>query len=133
QDFFSEDLWARMNSNWRECLENLTPQELSRFLSKGKLGQKEVWPLSLLAFRATCHSLRIPQAPITSTKPFEEYINKQTKDTGQEKIKNDKIFEKKDKVSSNGIIANEANENHTLNSIQQLDISWGDAASELSA
>lgn len=35
QDFFTEDLWARLNPRWITVLDELTPDELANFVAHG--------------------------------------------------------------------------------------------------
>ncbi|XP_001603138.1 protein RRNAD1 [Nasonia vitripennis] len=49
-DFFEDDLWQKLPSVWRSFLDQLSPDELGRWIL-GESENKKVWPLSLLALR----------------------------------------------------------------------------------
>ncbi|KAG7156602.1 RRNAD1-like 1 [Homarus americanus] len=81
-DFFTEDLWSRLNPEWATVLDTLTPCELADFLSRdGALKQKTVWPLSLVALRATAFTYTLPRRSVSSTDPFTDYLNQQLQKT----------------------------------------------------
>ncbi|KAG7271638.1 hypothetical protein CRUP_033962 [Coryphaenoides rupestris] len=55
-EFFTEELWEKLPASWREALCGLSfPQHC------GHYRYPSVWPLSLLAFRATAHALSFPR------------------------------------------------------------------------
>lgn len=63
-EFFTEDLWLTLPSNWQPVLQDLTyPQVADLLLDSSHQDRRypAVWPLSLLAFRATAHALAFPR------------------------------------------------------------------------
>ncbi|XP_039606891.1 protein RRNAD1 isoform X1 [Polypterus senegalus] len=67
-EFFSERLWEKLPLSWQEALGDLSSSQLADFLdglSRG--GGRSVWPLSLLAFRATAQALSFPRIPHMET------------------------------------------------------------------
>lgn len=62
QEFFSDDLWGRLPRGWQAALGELSPPEVAALLlRRGR--PEELWPLSLLAFRAAAHALPFPRRP----------------------------------------------------------------------
>ncbi|MBN3304375.1 RRNAD protein, partial [Amia calva] len=65
QEFFTEGLWETLPPGWQEALSDLSPPQIADLLldSAPKNGRSyaSVWPLSLLAFRATAHALAFPR------------------------------------------------------------------------
>ncbi|XP_058016103.1 methyltransferase-like protein 25B isoform X2 [Ahaetulla prasina] len=67
QEFFSDDLWGRLPRGWQAALGELSPPEVAALLlRKGRPG--ELWPLSLLAFRAAAHALPFPRRPAAAAR-----------------------------------------------------------------
>lgn len=65
-EFFSEDLWETLPSRWQQALSDLSPPQIADLLlDRGNVNRSypSVWPLSLMAFRATAHSLSFPRMP----------------------------------------------------------------------
>ncbi|KAM8920799.1 methyltransferase-like protein 25B isoform 2-T2 [Pelodytes ibericus] len=62
-EFFSDNLWETLPVSWRPALSDLTsPQLADQLLSNRKdVCYRSVWPLSLLALKATAHSLAFPR------------------------------------------------------------------------
>uniref|UniRef100_A0A3P8RWW8 Methyltransferase like 25B n=1 Tax=Amphiprion percula TaxID=161767 RepID=A0A3P8RWW8_AMPPE len=63
-EFFTEDLWHTLPSSWQAVLQELSyPQIADLFLDATNEDRRypSVWPLSLLAFRATAHALAFPR------------------------------------------------------------------------
>ncbi|XP_075994420.1 methyltransferase-like protein 25B isoform X2 [Genypterus blacodes] len=63
-EFFSEDLWLRLPSRWQQVLGELSYSQIADLLLDSAQEERRypsVWPLSLLAFRATAHSLAFPR------------------------------------------------------------------------
>lgn len=63
-EFFTEDLWHTLPSSWQPVLQDLTyPQVADLLLDASHQDRRypSVWPLSLLAFRATAHALAFPR------------------------------------------------------------------------
>ncbi|XP_058016104.1 methyltransferase-like protein 25B isoform X3 [Ahaetulla prasina] len=66
-EFFSDDLWGRLPRGWQAALGELSPPEVAALLlRKGRPG--ELWPLSLLAFRAAAHALPFPRRPAAAAR-----------------------------------------------------------------
>ncbi|XP_008292096.1 methyltransferase-like protein 25B [Stegastes partitus] len=66
-EFFTEDLWHTLPSSWQAVLQDLSyPQIADLFLDATHEDRRypSVWPLSLLAFRATAHALAFPRESI---------------------------------------------------------------------
>uniref|UniRef100_A0A672FQP0 Methyltransferase domain-containing protein n=1 Tax=Salarias fasciatus TaxID=181472 RepID=A0A672FQP0_SALFA len=77
-EFFTEDLWSSLPSGWQHALQDLTyPQVADLLLDVAQENRRypSVWPLSLLAFRATAHGLAFPRRSRSSgsVKP-EEFL-----------------------------------------------------------
>ncbi|XP_041962338.1 protein RRNAD1 isoform X2 [Alosa sapidissima] len=65
-EFFSENLWESLPLSWQEPLNQLSPPQIADLLldkSVTNRGYPSVWPLSLLAFRASAHALAYPRVP----------------------------------------------------------------------
>ncbi|XP_041798711.1 protein RRNAD1 isoform X3 [Chelmon rostratus] len=63
-EFFTEDLWHTLPSTWLPVLQDLSYPQIADLLLDAKHGDRRypsVWPLSLLAFRATAHALAFPR------------------------------------------------------------------------
>lgn len=62
KEFFQEDHWTtRIPAAWREPLEALSFRDLAELLQRPAFSApSSVWPLSLLAFMASVHALRLP-------------------------------------------------------------------------
>ncbi|XP_040900338.1 protein RRNAD1 isoform X2 [Toxotes jaculatrix] len=63
-EFFTEDLWHTLPSTWQPVLQDLSyPQVADLLLDATHRDRRypSVWPLSLLAFRATAHALAFPR------------------------------------------------------------------------
>ncbi|XP_034729549.1 protein RRNAD1 [Etheostoma cragini] len=86
-EFFTEDLWHTLPASWQPVLQDLSyPQIADLLLDAAHRDNRfpSVWPLSLLAFRATAHALAFPRAPrggrggaAGSEKP-EEFLHNQS-------------------------------------------------------
>ncbi|XP_019375200.1 PREDICTED: protein RRNAD1 [Gavialis gangeticus] len=65
-EFFTNDQWATLPPSWQDVLADLpSPQLAALLLEKANLEEASysmVWPLSLLAFKATAHALALPRA-----------------------------------------------------------------------
>ncbi|XP_068425107.1 methyltransferase-like protein 25B [Clinocottus analis] len=64
-EFFSKDHWHSLPTSWQPVLQDLTYQQVADLLLDPKHEDRRypsVWPLSLLAFRATAHALAFPRA-----------------------------------------------------------------------
>uniref|UniRef100_A0A1A8J7Z9 Ribosomal RNA adenine dimethylase domain containing 1 n=1 Tax=Nothobranchius kuhntae TaxID=321403 RepID=A0A1A8J7Z9_NOTKU len=65
-EFFSENLWDTLPKTWQAVLQDLSfPQIADLLLDAANNNRRypSVWPLSLLAFRATAHALTFPREP----------------------------------------------------------------------
>ncbi|XP_061801925.2 methyltransferase-like protein 25B isoform X1 [Nerophis lumbriciformis] len=63
-EFFTEDLWHQLPVSWQSVLQNLSyPQTADLLLDTDYQPRRYpcVWPLSLLAFRASAHALTFPR------------------------------------------------------------------------
>ncbi|KAF5907733.1 protein RRNAD1, partial [Clarias magur] len=63
-EFFSENLWETLPKGWQEALQDLSPPQVADMLLERETKNRvypSVWPLSLLAFRATAHTLAFPR------------------------------------------------------------------------
>ncbi|XP_035019905.2 protein RRNAD1 [Hippoglossus stenolepis] len=81
-EFFTEDLWSTLPSSWQAALQDLSYPQVADLLldvTHGDRSYPTVWPLSLLAFRATAHALAFPrecrQERGSSVKPEERQKN----------------------------------------------------------
>ncbi|XP_075763636.1 methyltransferase-like protein 25B isoform X2 [Pelodiscus sinensis] len=66
-EFFTDNLWGKLPCSWQAVLTDLpSPQLAALLLEKGKPEEvcySMVWPLSLLAFKATAHTLAFSRTP----------------------------------------------------------------------
>uniref|UniRef100_A0A8C3XLG9 Ribosomal RNA adenine dimethylase domain containing 1 n=1 Tax=Chelydra serpentina TaxID=8475 RepID=A0A8C3XLG9_CHESE len=66
-EFFTDNLWGKLPYSWQEVLTDLpSPRLAAVLLEKGKPEEvcySVVWPLSLLAFKATAHTLAFSRTP----------------------------------------------------------------------
>uniref|UniRef100_A0A674K5U6 Methyltransferase like 25B n=1 Tax=Terrapene triunguis TaxID=2587831 RepID=A0A674K5U6_9SAUR len=66
-EFFTDNLWGKLPYSWQAVLTDLpSPQLAAVLLEKGKPEEvcySVVWPLSLLAFKATAHTLAFSRTP----------------------------------------------------------------------
>uniref|UniRef100_A0A1A7WEH6 Ribosomal RNA adenine dimethylase domain containing 1 n=1 Tax=Iconisemion striatum TaxID=60296 RepID=A0A1A7WEH6_9TELE len=63
-EFFSENLWDTLPKTWQTVLQDLSFPQIADLLldaSNNNRRYPSVWPLSLLAFRATAHALAFPR------------------------------------------------------------------------
>ncbi|XP_045900939.1 protein RRNAD1 isoform X1 [Micropterus dolomieu] len=63
-EFFTEDLWHTLPNSWQPVLQGLSYPQIADLLLDATHGDRRypsVWPLSLLAFRATAHALAFPR------------------------------------------------------------------------
>ncbi|XP_032367304.1 methyltransferase-like protein 25B [Etheostoma spectabile] len=63
-EFFTEDLWHTLPPSWQPVLQDLSYPQIADLLLDAAHTDKRypsVWPLSLLAFRATAHALAFPR------------------------------------------------------------------------
>ncbi|XP_027868608.1 methyltransferase-like protein 25B [Xiphophorus couchianus] len=63
-EFFTENLWQTLPSTWQAVLQDISyPQTAELLLDDSQEDRRypSVWPLSLLAFRATAHALAFPR------------------------------------------------------------------------
>ncbi|XP_074650744.1 methyltransferase-like protein 25B [Tubulanus polymorphus] len=69
-DFYVDDLWGKIPEKWRPILETLDTVALSKLLDNncGDCVQYgDVWPLSLLCYKATASSLSLPRTHYSSS------------------------------------------------------------------
>uniref|UniRef100_A0A5F8GIU1 Methyltransferase like 25B n=1 Tax=Monodelphis domestica TaxID=13616 RepID=A0A5F8GIU1_MONDO len=67
-EFFTDCLWEKLPSSWQEALDGLTPPEIATMLldmpSAGEeIRYRSVWPLTLLALKATARALTFTRMP----------------------------------------------------------------------
>ncbi|KAJ8398421.1 hypothetical protein AAFF_G00426760 [Aldrovandia affinis] len=65
-EFFSEGLWETLPLAWKEALHDLSAPQIADLLLDSTCTDRRypsIWPLSLLAFRATAHTLAFPRSP----------------------------------------------------------------------
>uniref|UniRef100_UPI00358E213E methyltransferase-like protein 25B isoform X2 n=1 Tax=Myxine glutinosa TaxID=7769 RepID=UPI00358E213E len=65
-EFFTENHWNKIPASWQFVLERLSQDELCRLLLDDRVDPicyPAVWPLSLLAFKATSAALTLPRWP----------------------------------------------------------------------
>ncbi|XP_047667665.1 protein RRNAD1 isoform X2 [Tachysurus fulvidraco] len=63
-EFFSENLWETLPEGWQKALRDLSPPQVADLLLHRDPRYRvypSVWPLSLLALRATAHTLAFPR------------------------------------------------------------------------
>ena len=63
KEFFIDGYWTNLPASWRAPLDALSFQDLADLLMRPTCSSPPgvVWPLSLLAFMATVHALRLPE------------------------------------------------------------------------
>ncbi|KAF4088173.1 hypothetical protein AMELA_G00079970 [Ameiurus melas] len=82
-EFFSENLWETLPEGWQKALQDLSPPQIADLLLEREMKNRvypSVWPLSLLALRATAHTLAFPRMPPAhrsddTVKPVEFHSN----------------------------------------------------------
>ncbi|KAK8380525.1 hypothetical protein O3P69_016841 [Scylla paramamosain] len=150
-DFFTEDLWSRLNPKWTAVLDKFSPGDLASFLQNGaSIKQESAWPLSLLAFRAASHALSLPRKAVSSVNPLLHYLSQQVQ-TGSIKLNKPEYHEISRNVENKSEIECDTGtvqcEGHIkaahkdvdksdadfISPVQQVSVSWGDSDSELSA
>ncbi|XP_034001756.1 protein RRNAD1 isoform X1 [Trematomus bernacchii] len=80
-EFFTEDLWSSLPSSWRAVLRDLKYPQIADLLlgaSHADRRYPSVWPLSLLAFRATAQALAFPRESRESGGGAEEFQNNES-------------------------------------------------------
>nr|XP_057909022.1 protein RRNAD1 isoform X1 [Doryrhamphus excisus] len=63
-EFFAEDLWHKLPGSWQSVLQQLSYPQIADLLLDAEHKHRRypcMWPLSLLAFRATAHALTFPR------------------------------------------------------------------------
>ncbi|CAH1796688.1 unnamed protein product [Owenia fusiformis] len=80
-DFFTNDLWDELNPKWSKVLNDRDPKELTCFINNTFMEcdprKKDIWPLSLLSFKAATQCYSLPRTPIKTESLFN---NSQTND-----------------------------------------------------
>ncbi|XP_066539444.1 protein RRNAD1 [Hoplias malabaricus] len=81
-EFFSENLWETLPEGWQKALRDLTAPQIADLLLDRQMKNRSypsVWPLSLLALRATAHTLSFPRTPpghqVLDTVKTEEFVS----------------------------------------------------------
>ncbi|XP_053134320.1 methyltransferase-like protein 25B isoform X2 [Hemicordylus capensis] len=66
-EFFTDNLWGSLPVSWQEALADLSSPQLATLLLENRssleVSYSSVWPLTLLAFKATAHTLAFPRRP----------------------------------------------------------------------
>ncbi|XP_034954436.2 methyltransferase-like protein 25B isoform X1 [Zootoca vivipara] len=68
-EFFTDNLWGSLPLSWQAALADLQPPQLAALLLENRHTREEearyssVWPLSLLAFKASADALAFPRRP----------------------------------------------------------------------
>ncbi|XP_077776727.1 methyltransferase-like protein 25B isoform X2 [Podarcis muralis] len=68
-EFFTDNLWGSLPPSWQAALADLRPPQLATLLLENSHAREEearyssVWPLSLLAFKASADTLAFPRRP----------------------------------------------------------------------
>ncbi|XP_072050688.1 methyltransferase-like protein 25B [Amphiura filiformis] len=64
-EFFKKNHWSNLPVKWQQCLLGLTPPEIAESVMDDVTTKTRcVWPLSLLAYKATAKALSIPRYPL---------------------------------------------------------------------
>ncbi|XP_050715455.1 methyltransferase-like protein 25B [Eriocheir sinensis] len=151
-DFFTEDLWSRLNPKWRAVLDKFSPCDLASFIENGAhVKQDSPWPLSLLAFRAASHTLSLPRRAVSSADPLLDYLNQQVHTDSSKPAKTENNVKSCYGESTSAPECNfkshydgntmapccQSDDNaegaFNVSPVEQVSASWGDADSELSA
>ena len=76
-EFFINNSWEKFPVSWRKCFEELTLEEIANNIMTEKKNKtfRFVWPLSLLAFISSCHSLSLNRTQKKSLPTKDEIIN----------------------------------------------------------
>ncbi|XP_029437556.1 protein RRNAD1 isoform X2 [Rhinatrema bivittatum] len=61
-EFFTDGLWGTLPQSWQMALNDLPSTQLANLLLETRNTIRSVWPLSLLAFKVTAHTLAFPRA-----------------------------------------------------------------------
>uniref|UniRef100_A0A803SNG3 Methyltransferase like 25B n=1 Tax=Anolis carolinensis TaxID=28377 RepID=A0A803SNG3_ANOCA len=68
QEFFTDNLWGSLPLSWQAALDSLRSPQLAALLLENRAtpeaSYSSVWPLSLLAFKATARSLTFPRRAV---------------------------------------------------------------------
>uniref|UniRef100_A0A0P4VW58 Methyltransferase domain-containing protein n=1 Tax=Scylla olivacea TaxID=85551 RepID=A0A0P4VW58_SCYOL len=145
-DFFTEDLWSRLNPKWTAVLDKFSPGDLASLLQNGaSIKQESGWALSLLAFRAASHALSLPRKAVSSVNPLLHYLSQQVQ-TGSIKLNKPEYHEisrnvenKSEIECDTGTVQCEGHIKAAHKDVDKIDAdficitSWGDFDSELSA
>ncbi|XP_049638230.1 methyltransferase-like protein 25B [Suncus etruscus] len=67
-EFFTDNLWGTLPYSWQEALDGLTPPQLATLLlgmpeNEALVRYRSVWPLTLLALKATASALAFTRTP----------------------------------------------------------------------
>jgi len=60
-NFYTDRVWERLPSSWREALDASTLDELADLADLARAPRASCWPLSLLAFNAACRAASLPR------------------------------------------------------------------------
>ena len=76
-EFFINNSWEKFPVAWRKCFQELTLEEIANNVMTNKKNKtfRFVWPLSLLAFISSCHSLSLNRTQKKSLPTKDEIIN----------------------------------------------------------
>ena len=76
-EFFINNSWEKFPIAWRKCFEKLTLEEIANNIMTNKKNRtfRFVWPLSLLAFISSCHSLSLNRTQKKSLPTKDEIVN----------------------------------------------------------
>ncbi|XP_026283839.1 methyltransferase-like protein 25B [Frankliniella occidentalis] len=64
-DFYTEDHWKRLPSSWRAALKGCSLEEFGEWMLMNQCPNQRVWPLSLLALRASTKALSLSRDQIS--------------------------------------------------------------------
>jgi len=80
-DFFLDSsLWLQLSDSWRSTLSSASPESLASLLDQSTAPrQQTVWPLSLLAFKQSIHTLALNRNQVKDFRFAEKFLNKNLK------------------------------------------------------
>ena len=65
-DFFVDDHWSLISEKWRDLIDNLTPEDLAFLIdleSEVSVTFDKVWPLEILALKASIKAYSLKRTP----------------------------------------------------------------------
>ena len=76
-DFFVEDHWSRIPSEWRDTLASLSWEQIQSWLNPAShtVKSQSPFPLSLLALKSSVKALSLTRSPVPNLDPIREFFS----------------------------------------------------------